>query len=1242
MPSLHRLLTTIVPVRKEESRTLLLMFLYSFLAMTAYNIVRPLARGQFIDDLGADNLPYVQLATGVLIGVVMQIYTRVIGRLPRTAIIPVTLAAMAGLLVAFRLLFESDSTWPSILLYFVGLILGLLLISQFWTLANDIYDARQAKRLFGFIGGGASLGGIAGSGFVTLAVERIRPDNLLLAGAGVLLVSAAVVTYVIRTAGLDPARLAAFEAQDGVGPRQALSLLRESAQLQVIALIIAFAAVGAGLLEQQLNMAVEEQSGGEGVAGMAAFLAQVQLYVSAAGFVIQIWLTSRIHRHFGIGFALLILPVFLGVTSTIVLATGALWAAALGRTLDASLRYTIDKTTREILFLPLSADLKYRAKPFIDVTVDRFAKAVGASVMLVLIKPWGFGLTWRHLGVMGLALTGAWLVGAVYARRGYLSAFRKTIVDQAVAPAELRIDSADLSTVETLVEELAHPDESRVLYAIDLLESLDKRHLVTPLLLHHVSPAVRARALAAVRAARPDIAARWVPRIRELIGDEHSDVRVAALAALAASENADAAALARTLLHESDPRIVVTAAVALASGDDPADRRTAEQALAAVATGARAAGSEVRRDIAAAIRLVCDSSSRDLLLPLLHDPDTRVVEEALRSVQSFTPPDVLFLPALVALLGHRRLKGAARDALTRYGEEAVDALGHFLRDPGENLWVRRHIPATLARIPSQRSMNVLVGALDESDGFLRFKVLVAIEKLRREQHALTFARARIEQLAHREALKYCNWLSLHYNLFVKARLASDTVLARLLEEKMARASDRLYRVLGVLYSWDDVAAARHAIEYGDATSRAGALEYLDNVFSADLRHRVLLVLEDMPLEEKVQRGNSMLRTRIRDVEETMLRLIHDDDPVVAATAIDVVRELQIWALEPDLEYVLAHRDPRDWFVFEAASWTLAAHRLGFERRRALWLEPMPAAALVKRLRRLPMFASVGIDELFRLAATGHQVRHDTGTALVRAGAVPESLHVVLDGALVAVGPSGTPRHLPVPAAVGFEEVLEGLPMIETIRTDAPSVSLVLSSEDVLTLLAESPDLVEGLFRMLLTQETSGQPLVLHRQETDAELLPLAEEPLTPIQKAFVLQRIPVFSRVSAVEMRHLASIARQVPLEAGMSQTADGMGSAAVAFVLSGRVTVEVAGRPGTGADAGPGDTIGLYEALAGLDLVGPARATQLSVVATGSALVIARDDLFDLLSERSDLLQQIFGALFAGLPSGASVAAPA
>ena len=71
------------PFRGNEAGTAMLMFSYSFMAMTAYNILKPLTRSKFIFALGADNLPYVQLAAGLLIGVLMHFYGVAIQRLPR-------------------------------------------------------------------------------------------------------------------------------------------------------------------------------------------------------------------------------------------------------------------------------------------------------------------------------------------------------------------------------------------------------------------------------------------------------------------------------------------------------------------------------------------------------------------------------------------------------------------------------------------------------------------------------------------------------------------------------------------------------------------------------------------------------------------------------------------------------------------------------------------------------------------------------------------------------------------------------------------------------------------------------------------------------------------------------------------------------------------------------------------------------------------------------------------------------
>ena len=156
MSLLQRALARIVDVRREETVTMLLMFAYSFLAFTAYNIIQPLTRSKLIASLGAINIPYVIFGAGLFIGVLMLAYTRFYSLLPRRWALPISQAAMAAVMLAFWTLFRTRPAWAdwvSVGFFVWGNLLGVLVISQFWTLANGIYDPRQAKRLFGFIGG---------------------------------------------------------------------------------------------------------------------------------------------------------------------------------------------------------------------------------------------------------------------------------------------------------------------------------------------------------------------------------------------------------------------------------------------------------------------------------------------------------------------------------------------------------------------------------------------------------------------------------------------------------------------------------------------------------------------------------------------------------------------------------------------------------------------------------------------------------------------------------------------------------------------------------------------------------------------------------------------------------------------------------------------------------------------------------------------------------------------------------
>ncbi len=1215
---LNRLVGKLVTVWEGEAATALLMFAYSFLAMTSYNIVKPITRSKFISGLGADNLPYVQLAAGLLIGVLMQLYSSGIARLPRRAVIPVTQAGAAALLVLFWFLFQSGASWVSVAFYVMGLILGILLISQFWTLANDIYDARQAKRLFGFIGGGASLGGAMGAALTSLAVEEVGTDNLLLVSAAILGVCVALVIAIERRERVE-SDFTAIGRERGVGGGEAFRMLSASRHLQVIAWVIALAAIGATIIEQQLNMAAAALKGEGSTDAITAFLAQVTFYLSIIGFLVQVGLTSRIHRSLGLAFALLILPVSLGTTAAIILLNSALWAPAAARVLDTSLRYSIDKTTREVLFLPLPSELKYRAKPFVDVTMDRFAKAVGALLLLVLIKPWGLGLTWQRLSYASLVVTGLWVYMAIRARREYLKAFRHSIETGTIAPASVRLNVADQATIETLVEELSNPDESSVLYAMEMLETLNRRNLITPLLLHHESPKVRARALLALESARESVAGRWTQAVERMLRDEDADVRAAAVRALAVLRKEEAATLMRTYLHDPEPRVAITAAVVLADSGREADARAAEEAFTRLIDDSRAAAAGARMEAAAALAHVRNLRFRPLLVPLFHDADFDVAREAIRSARAMGPSDTLFVPALVSLLGHRVLKTAARDTLVSYGDEVLDTLAHFLKDRDEHVWVRRHIPTVLALLPTQRSMNVLLATLEDPDGFLRYKVVVAMEKLRRDHPELTFAHGPVEALVLKESTRYYTYLVLRTNLLHGNLGAQQSLLMRALQDKLVRTVDRLYRLLGLIYPWKDVAAARYTIQHGDGRRRSGAIEYIDNLLSGAVRKSVMPIIEDSPMEEKVKRAHLILKTRPGGLEETVAQLVHDPDSVLAAAAIHFVEQRQLWSLCRDLEHSLAHRPAADWYVFEAASWALAAHSLP-EERRDLWIDPLPAVELADRLRSMPLFDFVSVDELFRIAGAGRQVRHEGGRELYHEGARAAEVQFLLDGSVRLSAQDDASYDLGAPAVLAFENMLEGSPLRLTIRAVDRTICLTVRDDEFLTMMSDNILLAQGLFRMLL-----DTPKARHWRTVYAPLLkpePVSPQslPLPPLEKVLLLRQNPLLERATVNQLLDLATITREVALARG-SVLFNENDPPALYYVLNGEVRLDADGTDSVVASSG--STIGMSETLAGVPLGRRAIVTR-----EGHALRLGHEELFEVLADHIDLLQGLFSGL--------------
>src|SRR5690606_22352020 len=240
---------------------------------------------------------------------------------------------------------------------------------------------------------------------------------------------------------------------------------------------------------------------------------------------------------------------------------------------------------------------------------------------------------------------------------------------------------------------------------------------------NHESPAVRARVLSMLEGASEQVRQRWSAGVERALTDPAPEVRAAAVGALAVVRGAEAAALMRTHLQARDPRLVVTGAAAPAPSPHQADAEAARATLEQLSSDMRPGAADARREVAQALGTIANPEFRRLLIPLMYDPQREVALEAIRSAGRLGGGDYMFVPPLISLLRNRLLKQAAREVLVSYGPGVVPALAYFMRDQDEDVWVRRHIPTTLAQIPSQASADALVAALEDPDGFLRFKAI---------------------------------------------------------------------------------------------------------------------------------------------------------------------------------------------------------------------------------------------------------------------------------------------------------------------------------------------------------------------------------------------------------------------------------------------------------------------------------------------------------------------------------------
>jgi len=384
-------------------------FLLFFLLFASYFMLRPV-RETFAIAGGVDNIQWLFTATFVATLVVVPLYGLIGRHVPRRRLLPVTYILCALVMAGFAasLLASPGNVWIGRAFYVWLSVFNLFTISIAWSLMADIFRPDQAHRLFGQIAAGASLGGLAGPLLSTLLVEPLGHAGLLLLSTALLLGTLGCVAFLLRWADRKGEEQAASRSQPiGGGIWSGLTLIARSPYLIAIsAFVLLLTIVSTFLYMEQAR--IMDTTFPDPVRQTQVFGA-IDAVVQALTIAVQLFLTGRIAKWFGVSALLAIVPALM-VAGFGLLATSMTFPMLVAVMIVRRVgEYAFVRPGREMLFAPVDHETKYKAKNAIDTAVYRTGDLLGAwtnagilligSAPLVAVAGAGFAAIWGVLGV---------------------------------------------------------------------------------------------------------------------------------------------------------------------------------------------------------------------------------------------------------------------------------------------------------------------------------------------------------------------------------------------------------------------------------------------------------------------------------------------------------------------------------------------------------------------------------------------------------------------------------------------------------------------------------------------------------------------------------------------------------------------------------------------------------------------------------------------------------------------------
>jgi hypothetical protein len=492
-------------LRPAERERALLLFGYQAAIVAALIIGRTARDTLFLARRGRDELPWIYVGVSACVALATLGYTRATRGVSLTRATLRTLELLAAAFVgAFAITAAGLMPAPGYAaLYVLVEIAAALLLMQFWTLAHEVFSAREAKRVFGFVGGGGVAAQIACGAAMGPVADALGTEALLVGVAIALLAARLLVHRVGRDmhaarTSLVPTRVLPTrepEAAPPVGPH-----------VHNLALLVAATMLVSTLVDFQFKVVARDHFHGD-EAALAAYFGRFYAIAGVVSAAAQFLAIGRVLEAYGLTAALAVLPATFAlgeawlVFGHVAGLGAALAATTIAKGADNVLRYTLNDAALQLLYAPIGRAVRARAKAIVDGVTKPVSVGVAGLIVLLIGRALGRAggdaslVPWT--AAIALVLLAAWAVAVWRARRTYVGALLDTLTERRLLDLDVapRLASDELAR-RTLRSALASAEEDVVLDALELAPSLGLTlDDELPRLRRHASPRVRAVSL---------------------------------------------------------------------------------------------------------------------------------------------------------------------------------------------------------------------------------------------------------------------------------------------------------------------------------------------------------------------------------------------------------------------------------------------------------------------------------------------------------------------------------------------------------------------------------------------------------------------------------------------------------------------------------------------------------------------------------------------------------------------------